>query len=286
MLLLSLHEAGTDHLSIVTDGRGRQYSRRRMSWGLAGSALLHSLVALLLIFGLPDVRQRPPIEAAIPVDLVRAGEPTASPPEPQKALTPKVMPEATVPSPKPAPQAEAPLPTSTIPRAANGVRIDPLADISPPPKPRAQVLGTGEHLRRVKIARHPAPLPPAETAASAGPPAEDIAIGTDLNARGPATYDVKDLIRTQIERRWNFDVGASAAADFSVSIHLVVDPDGTIDSADILPDPRFASDRTFHELAISARDAALVSSPLQLPAGALSGPDDMVLKFSPHDVLR
>ncbi len=97
---------------------------------------------------------------------------------------------------------------------------------------------------------------------------------------------MKDLIRSQIERRWNFDVTTPGMADLSVSIHLVVAPDGAISTADIMSDPKYATDPAYHALAISARDAVLVSSPLHLPPGALTDTDDMVLTFSPRDVLR
>ena len=66
----------------------------------------------------------------------------------------------------------------------------------------------------------------------------------------------------------------------------MVDPDGTVNRAEIVSDPRHAADPGYHDLAISARNAALVSSPLHLPPGALTDMADMVLTFSPRDVLR
>jgi outer membrane biosynthesis protein TonB len=272
-------------------GPERVGSPRRLdqsAWGFAGSIFLHLLVVLLLIFGLPGPGQPPALDTAIPIDLVSAGTPTQSPPAPEEAKLPKVTPDtASQPAPSPQP-AEAPAPQPKDEPTKSGIapHIDPLAELVPPKKPPPPVVGTAAELRPARPAVRAAPLPPSDTAASAGLPSDEVSIGSDPNANGPAAYNVKDLIRTQIERRWEFDVSRPGASDLSVAIHIVVDPDGTVNKAEIVSDPQHASDPGYHDLAISARNAALVSSPLKLPPGALKDMGDMVLVFSPRDVLR
>lgn len=255
-----------------------------MSWGLLGSAVLHVLVALLIIFARPTPNPPPDIEQAIPVDLVQAGAPTASPPLPKKGAVPLSAPAPQAP---PAPINEAPPPAAPEPaKPDNGRRVNPLADIVPEKKPPAPVYGSSPRLAAPRNPTQSTPLPPAAEPQSAGLPSDTIELGNDPNARGLATYDVKDAIRAEIERRWNFDVDALGGSNLTVSIHLTLDPDGTVETAEIVADPHYAGDPAYRALAISARDAVLVSSPLHLPPGAYAGHADMVLKFSPHDVLR
>ena len=47
-----------------------------------------------------------------------------------------------------------------------------------------------------------------------------------------------------------------------------------------------AADPTTSEIAVSARNAVLLSSPLALPAGHYQGVIDMVLYLNPKDALR
>jgi hypothetical protein len=253
---------------------------------LAGSLGLHLLLIAVLIWSLHDRLRQPLMPDAIAVDLVSLGAPTQSPPEPTQVRRPTAPPEPISPAAEPAPRSEAPPPATVEPKSEGTRHIDPLAELSPPPKPKPPIAGTGERLKSTRAIHRTTPLPRPSEPTSAGNPADTVETGTDAAARGPASYNVKDLIRTQIERRWNFDVKEASGADENVSIHLVIDPGGTIETADIVSDPRLASDRAYRDLAISARDAALISSPLQLPPGALSAVADMQLSFSPRDVLR
>ena len=71
-----------------------------------------------------------------------------------------------------------------------------------------------------------------------------------------------------------------------VSIHVVLDADGTVQSATITDPLRYKSDPAYRELALSARNATLLSSPLQLPPGTPAALLDMILDFDPRAVLR
>jgi hypothetical protein len=266
--------------------------REPLAAGALCSTLLHIAVALLLILGpTTDTRPPPDIEEAIPAELVSLGE-SAAPVVPQPAAD---APLAPVEPPRPEPPK--PLPLAKSP---------PVAPKAEPAKPR---LGPTP-LARSEAEPAAPPLPPAP---AADPSFTEFKEGQtieqnapDINATplagarvassqpttgagavpGQASYDVRDYIRIQIERRWRFDARAPGAADWAVRIHLVVDRDGTVVSADIVPDPRLDTDPQFRAFAFSARDAVLVSSPLRLPPGTPPGALDMVLRFEAHTALR
>jgi hypothetical protein len=87
-----------------------------------------------------------------------------------------------------------------------------------------------------------------------------------------------------VERRWNVDLDALADRNITVSIHVVLTPDGTIKAAEIIDDQR--ANAGYHSLALSARNAVILSSPIALPVGTPASALDMVLILSPKDVLR
>jgi hypothetical protein len=58
-----------------------------------------------------------------------------------------------------------------------------------------------------------------------------------------------------------------------------------VTKAEIVDSSR-ASDPAYREVAVSARNAVLLSSPLALPAGHFQGVMDMVLYLNPRDALR
>jgi hypothetical protein len=71
-----------------------------------------------------------------------------------------------------------------------------------------------------------------------------------------------------------------------VLIHLGISRDGKVTFAEVVPDPRYQTDDALRELAYSARNAVLMSSPLTLPPGRYEEVRDITLDFRPRDVLR
>ena len=97
---------------------------------------------------------------------------------------------------------------------------------------------------------------------------------------------MKDFIRAQIERHWYLDKSALRAGSSPVAIHMLLNRDGRVDKAEIVDDPRFAADPAFYALALSARNAVLLSSPLTLPPGRYDAVKDMILDFDPRKALQ
>jgi hypothetical protein len=112
-----------------------------------------------------------------------------------------------------------------------------------------------------------------------------VATNDDIMSGRQGPFSVKDYIRAQVERRWNLDLATLGNSDFSVPIHVEMTSAGVVLKAEIVDSVR-TSDPAYREVAVSARNAVLLSSPLSLPAGHYQGVMDMVLYLNPRDVLR
>jgi outer membrane biosynthesis protein TonB len=205
--------------------------RRRMSVGLALSLALHAAVVALLLFRF--AMQPPPAGFQMLVDLVQTG--------------------------------------NGAEQAAAGSGGTATGDAQPArtPRPdrRAPQAGTkatqniGELLREAEIAHGvTAPASRDDGGGGSGTGASD-----GHAAGGAGRMGLKDFIRAQIERRWQFERANQNAREIIVQIKLVIDADGNVESAQIVDDR--TTDADFHAAAIGARNAALLSSPLQLPPG-------------------
>ena len=96
-----------------------------------------------------------------------------------------------------------------------------------------------------------------------------------------------DMVRHQIARCWNVPAGARDAKDLVVEIKVIVDPDGTVRQATIVDQGRLGSDPFFRAAAESARRAFFNPQcrPLHLPAEKYAIWKDLVVDFSPKDIL-
>ncbi|HEY4940220.1 MAG TPA: hypothetical protein VII56_02235 [Rhizomicrobium sp.] len=232
--------------------------------GLAGSLGLHGLFALLvLLFILRGVTQPPiPPSRFVPVEIVRLGAETTSPPEPLKARVPQpVTPRAT-----PHEPASANAPEGTSPSAT---------------KPLPDDLET--RLRALAHLKQPeSNVKPLDTPSAADTPATS----NDAMPGSESAYAVHDLIRAQVMRKWNFNVTALGRSSFLIALRIVVLKNGTVAKVDILDRERYTRDALYRDIALSARNAVLLSSPLTLPAGAIDYSMQVTLNLNPRDTLR
>jgi hypothetical protein len=228
--------------------------------GLAGSLALHGVfAALALLFALNRVA--PPDRPArlVPVDLVRLGPETTSLPAPLKAKIPRPFAPRT---------AARELASANAPEGTSADATRPLPD------ELETKLNSLAHLRQPQSNVLPLEQPAAEQAASSDAPGND------------AAYAVRDLIRAQVERKWNFNVAALGAKGFSIALRIVVLKNGTVAKAEILDRERYTRDALYRDVALSARNAVLLSSPLTLPPGAFGDRLDVTLTLNPRDTLR
>jgi hypothetical protein len=95
----------------------------------------------------------------------------------------------------------------------------------------------------------------------------------------------KDVIRVQVMRRWNLDLKSLRGGDSSVPIRVRVASDGVVLKAELVDTP-LSNDPDYQEVALSAKNAVLASSPFTLPPGHYRGVMDMVLDLNPRDALH
>jgi len=110
------------------------------------------------------------------------------------------------------------------------------------------------------------------------------------NGGGGGTGDgntaLKDFIRAQILRRWLPDLALPGARDMPVLIRVRLLKSGVIDDVAILDQARYHRDKIFRDMALSARDAALLASPIQLPSGRYEKSQTLTIDLDPKAVLR
>ncbi len=117
-------------------------------------------------------------------------------------------------------------------------------------------------------------------------PRSSEAVGSNAPEGAHEMYAVRDLIRAQVERRWAFDVARRKGRDFRIRLHVLFRKNGIVDKAEILDRDRYATDAAFRDIALSARNAVLLSSPLVLPPGDYPDGMEVTLTLNPRDTLR
>lgn len=281
----------------------------RMRSGFVGSLALHGLVLGLIVLAWEN-QAPPPSKRVLAVNLVRLGDKSTSPPSSQTAPIPQEKTKA-LPLPQSAQAALAPIvapqpqPLGPVEPSApeSGATQKPkhetnssrmvVRSVSRPTTPiaRAQRLSPNEQLAaRLKLL---AGLRQTVRPTSNNARQEDGAGISNMTAASAdtvsgryASYAVRDLIRAQVERRWNLDRAQLGARDWVVAIRIRFSPDGRVRRADIVDNERFRSDSAYHNFALSARNAVLLSSPLTLPAGTYAFATDIVVDFASRQVLQ
>jgi hypothetical protein len=226
--------------------------------GVAGSLLLHGIVLLLILLLFVRstqqiARNQPPF---VPIDIVRLGDETTAPPAPVHAPVPQQK-AMKGPAAAPKPEAYAPNRTKT-------------------PKDELEV-----QLKKLARLRQPDSDLKIENGAS-----NDTAT-TNGAAQGAATlYSVRDYIRAQILRRWVFDFSTLGNRDITIPLRVSLTGRGVVIVAEITDRKRYVTDKVFRDVALSARNAVLLSAPFKLPAGAPKDGIDFTLELNPRDTLR
>ena len=222
--------------------------------GVIGSLLLHGVVALLafavIIKGAPQATQK--LLPFVPVDLVRLGIETESPPEARKALVPQQRAAARQ-------EASSPTDESVGPNKTKPAPLDTL---------EAKLRGLAK-LRQTQ--NNP------KIAEGQGVSNVDAANGAPGDR---ATYSVKDYVRAQVLRRWSLNFAKLAGRSFNIPLRVAMKRDGTILSAEIVEK---TNDPLYRDVALSARNAVILSSPIALPPGDLPATMRFTLDLDPKD---
>jgi hypothetical protein len=281
------------------------------------SLIVHAAVLALGYFGLPSMRQdAAPVDVPITVEIVtvadqtNAAEPAVKPqakkakakpiskPKPEKkkiaALPPppppaKPEPEKAAVPPPPQPKAKAKL--KHKPEAKKNKAPPRLAKVRPRHKPRppdtfASVLKTIEKLkerRRVEEKKKKKEDSFEKMMAKAL-----ITSKRRGDLSKPITISEIDLVRQQIARCWNLPAGAKDAEDLIIEIKVFMNPDGTVNTADIKDKKRISQDGFYRSAAESALRAVLNRrcQPFKLPPEKYNRWKTMTLVFNPKDMFQ
>ena len=103
---------------------------------------------------------------------------------------------------------------------------------------------------------------------------------------GEGNYALKDFIRAQILRRWLPDLSIAGARNMPVLVRIRLLNSGVIDDVTIVDQQRFHVDSAFRNMALSARDAALLASPIQIPGMRYEKTQTLTISLDPKAVLR
>jgi hypothetical protein len=232
--------------------------------GMAGSALLHAAIALLILFTwLASASHHPAgTTRMVPVEVVRLSAETLAPPAPVKSAVPQQR------------TAHIPVRQSTSPRPLVGV--SPLKKAPPVDEVEAKLRGLAR-LRQPDV-----PLHALDNDATA-----DVDATTNGAVPGDeATYSLRDYLRAQVERRWSLDIAALGNRNPVILLHVEITRNGTVTKSEIVDQARLRTDAAFRDIAISARNAVLLSSPFALPPGDYQDIMEITLSLSPRDALR
>jgi hypothetical protein len=249
----------------------------------------------------PDAKPEvPEVEAPAPKPEPKPEPPKPAPvPPPAAAVSPmpnQPMPEAK-PMPPPPPKPPEPKPEA---KPVEKIEVPKPKEKPEPPRQLAKVEPKPEEKKPEEKKYDPRQfdallknLAPLQTATTADAPPHTPRIASAHASSQPKaplgsqlTASELDMVRHQIARCWNVPAGARDAKDLVVEIKVVVDPDGTVRQATIVDQGRLG-DPSYRAAAESARRAFFNPQcrPLHLPAEKYAIWKDLVVDFSPRDIL-
>jgi hypothetical protein len=226
--------------------------------GVVGSLFLHGFIlffVLFLFFHRPsDTAQK--TAPFVPVDVVELGDRTTAPPAPAHAAVPQQ-------------------------KAMRGPAAAPKLEATAPNKTRAPVDSLEVQLKNLSKLRQPDSDLKIETDG-----ASDVTATSNGAEAGPTAYSVRDYIRAQILRRWNLDLSKLGSQNMTIAVHVSLSKRGAVLDTDILDKHRYLTDAVYRDIALSARNAVLLSAPFKLPPGTPAGALEFTLNLNPRDTLR
>lgn len=238
---------------------GRRYAEQNGA-GVLISLLLHGAAAFLVLFAVAQHAIRVPqsTEPFVPVDLIRLGAETQSPPAEHKAIVPQQ--KAGRPQEAASPTREAVSPTGRKPAPVDALdaKLKALARLKQPDS-KLQI-AEGQGISNV-----------------------DAANGSPGSS---ATYSIRDYVLAQVLRRWTLNLSRAGDKALVVPVRVVMKRDGTIASAEIVEQGRAKTDVIYRDIAIGARNAVLLSSPIALPVGDYPKEMHFTLMLDTRAVLR
>ena len=250
-------QPGSTNVRGGIDGRNAgKRPQRNFNAGLVVSVVLHALALSALIVGLGLAANLVDIPLVVPVNIVQLANETVSPKAPDQASIPQQK--------------------AAAPSSPDAMPVDLSASKRPPPDDLEVKLRRLAQLREPIVDPHlPQQGEGLSHIAAARP---DAALGFDATLR--------DFLRDQIEHHWGLDLAALHGKDFSVFTRVAITKAGVVTGAEVVNNRKSGVDDAYDEAALSARNAALLSSPLTLPPGHYPELMNVILTLNTRDALR
>ena len=269
------------------------------------SGALHGAVIALVVFGLPRFAE-PPSDNVIPVELVLLEENEPVPePEPEPEPEPKVKAEEVAPEPEPPKQEAKAVPVPVAPEPEPEPEAVPPPESKPEPEKAAKPLPPKPKRRPdIKLA-----MPDKSKKEDKPKPDQLTSILRNVEklreqprqrreqtakartqgrtVRTASAFEQHEMVRAiqaQLRRCWRIDPGARGAEDIVVEIKVLLNPDGSVQTAEILDVIRLIQDGFFRSAAENARRAINRCSPFRLPPRKYDVWRQLTLRFNPREM--
>jgi hypothetical protein len=103
---------------------------------------------------------------------------------------------------------------------------------------------------------------------------------------GNGGLSLRDFIRAQIMRRWIPDLSRNQRRERAVLLRVTVNAAGVITDVFILDRQQFDGDLLFRNMAIGARNAAILTSPVRMPPGNWPASSTVDIALDPRAASR
>lgn len=276
----------------------------KMSMALIVSLIVHAVIIVVAIVGLPYLKREHPVPESISVelatiaDITQANKPPVKTPEPEekKDEPPKPVEQKQPPRADPKPvfkpepkveekkdvKADKPLPDidELAPPKKPDKKPDKKSEQKKPEKKQADFQALLKSLAKNEPEQKSDIKELTEKLTKAAPSPETPSLSDKL------TISDIDALRQQLSGCWNILGGAAEAQDLSVDIRVIVNPNRIVQQASIMDQARYNADDRFRAAADSALRAVRDPrcSPLNVPPDKYRIWHDMVINFDPKDM--
>ena len=254
------------------------------SYGYVLSILLHVGIVAVAYTGLPFLHREVPHETPpLIVDLVDIEEVTAAPP-PKAEPTPDPVPLTPPEPPKPvqaeAPPADAmpppPKPEEVVKKEEKKPEVKPPPKPAPPQKTKKEDVALLQNLMKDLQKNAPKPTPQQQSATQQ----QSNNIAPNISDRASMTE--LDAIRRHIEDCWRIDPGKEGLENMSADIKVFINPDGSVQQAQIVDTARYLTDSAFRTFVTSARNAVLGCGNIPISPQRYNLFKEITMTFSPQ----
>jgi outer membrane biosynthesis protein TonB len=277
----------------------QKYSREdqgEFKQAVMASVMLHILVVVISMIGLPMLKKPLPVITPINIEIVTIDAKTQTDRSPQRQSAPltrpkpsqntaEAPPDLTKEKPPDVKPVKQPQPVENVPvpkaeKIKKKPKAKPELTKKPEPTPKREKKNDFETLLK-NLTPDETVSKPVEHITQEGENSPLAELGTAL------TVSELDAFRYQIEPCWNVPSGAKYAENLAVEIRVHMNRDATLRSAKVLDQRRYNSDTAFRAAADSALRALRNPrcSPLRLPPEKYETWKTIVINFDPRDML-